>query len=403
MATSPDPDRTNGLRVLHIGKFYAPQRGGIERHVQDLAEWQIAHGIDSQVLVHQPPGRWRGERHIVNGVTVERAGCVAAPLYAPISPGFPWRLSTMIRRHRPQLLHLHLPNPSCFALLASPAARRLPWLVHWHADISPDAKDWRLHAAYRLYRPFEQAVLARAAAIVATSAAYRDASVALAPWLPKTTVIPLGLANALPSTTHPQTAPDWPAGDGIRLLAVGRLSYYKGFDTLLDALAMLRDRGAMVPRLLLVGAGEHGQRLRAQAERLALTDRVRFAGAIDDAGLQAAYAAADAFVLPSLDRSEAFGLVLLEAMRAGLPVVASAIAGSGVGHVVADGITGDLVAPGDAAALALALNRMAQMPLRRTTMGQAGQQRWKDEFSLDVSAGQIANLYRRIVDGSQPA
>ncbi|MFZ2237487.1 MAG: glycosyltransferase, partial [Dokdonella sp.] len=106
------------LRVLHIGKFYAPQRGGIERHVQDLAEWQLANGIDVQVLVHQPPGQWLGTRDVVDGVTIERAGCVAAPLYAPISPGFPLRLSSMIRRHRPQVLHLHLPNASCFALLA---------------------------------------------------------------------------------------------------------------------------------------------------------------------------------------------------------------------------------------------------------------------------------------------
>ncbi len=383
------------LRVLHFGKFYAPQRGGIERHVQDLAEWQTANGIDTQVLVHQPPGQWLGTRDVVDGVTVERAGCVAAPLYAPISPGFPLRLSSMIRRHRPQVLHLHLPNASCFALLASPAARRLPWIVHWHADISPDAKDWRLHVAYRLYRPFEQAVLKRAAAIIVTSQAYRDASVALEPWLAKTQVIGLGLRPA-PESNAP--APEWPAGDGIKLLAVGRLSYYKGFDTLLDAMALLRDRADVaMPRLLLVGEGEHGRRLREHASRLDLDDLVRFAGAIEDGLLQAAYSSADLFVLPSLDRSEAFGLVLLEAMRAALPVVASAIAGSGVGHVVADGVTGDLFASGDASALADALTRVTREPARRECMGAAGYARWRDEFSLERSASKVAELYSHVV------
>ncbi len=383
------------LRVLHIGKFYAPQRGGIERHVQDLAEWQLANAIDTQVLVHQPAGHWFGTRDVINGVTVERSGCVAAPLYAPISPAFPLRLSSMIRRHRPQVLHLHLPNPSCFALLASPAARRLPWIVHWHADISPDAKDWRLHVAYRLYRPFEQAVLKRAAAIIVTSQAYRDASVALAPWLAKSHVIGLGLGRAPDSSAR---ALAWPAGNGIKLIAVGRLSYYKGFDTLLDALALLRDRGEVqVPRLLLVGEGEHGRRLREHASRMDLDDCVRFAGAIDDGLLQAAYSSADLFVLPSLDRSEAFGLVLLEAMRAGLPVVASAIFGSGVGHVVADGHTGDLFASGSASALADALIRMTREPARRERMGLAGSARWRDEFSLERSASQIAELYSQVV------
>lgn len=388
------PASPERLRVLHIGKFYAPQRGGIERHVQDLAEWQLANGIDAHVLVHQPPGRWLGTRDVVDGVTVERAGCVAAPLYAPISPGFPRRLSSMIRRHRPQVLHLHLPNPSCFALLASPAARRLPWIVHWHADISPDAKDWRLHVAYQLYRPFEQAVLKRAAAIIVTSQAYRDASVALQPWLAKTQVIALGLRAVANSTAR---SPDWPAGDGIKLLAVGRLSYYKGFDTLLDALALLRDRGDVpMPRLLLVGEGEHGRRLREQALRLRLDDCVRFAGGVDDDALQAAYSDADVFALPSLDRSEAFGLVLLEAMRAGLPVVASAIAGSGVSHVVDDGVTGDLFAAGDASAFADALARIAREPARRERMGAAGYARWRDEFSLEHSASLVAALYARV-------
>ena len=388
------------LRVLHIGKFYAPQRGGIERHVQDLAEWQLANGIDAQVLVHQPPGHWFGTRDLVDGVTVERAGCIAAPLYAPISPSFPLRLSSMIRRHQPQALHLHLPNASCFALLASPAARCLPWIVHWHADISADAKDWRLHVAYRLYRPFEQAVLRRATAIIVTSQAYRDASVALAPWLSKTTVVALGIAP-LPDTHAAgsrESASAWPADDGLKLLAVGRLSYYKGFDTLLDALAVLRDRGdGPMPRLLLVGDGEHGSRLREHARRLKLDDCVRFAGGVDDHALQLAYESADLFVLPSLDRSEAFGLVLLEAMRAGLPVVASAIAGSGVGHVVADGVTGDLFAAGDAIALADALARMTREPTRRQRMGAAGHARWRDAFSLERSARAVREVYENVL------
>ena len=118
------------MRVLHIGKYYAPQHGGIERHVKDVSEWLVRHGVDVGVLVHQPPGTWRSRCESINGVQVRRAGCIAAPLYAPVSPTLPLQLAQAIDALQPDLLHLHLPNPSCVAALASARARKLPWIVH---------------------------------------------------------------------------------------------------------------------------------------------------------------------------------------------------------------------------------------------------------------------------------
>jgi glycosyltransferase involved in cell wall biosynthesis len=373
------------MRVLHIGKYYAPQRGGIERHTQDVAEWLVRAGVDVGVLVHQPRGQWRSTRENVNGVELCRVGCIAAPLYAPISPSFPLQLARAIDTMRPDLLHLHLPNPSCFAALASPRARALPWIVHWHADVSPDVPDWRLRAAYRVYRPFEQAVLARATSIIATSQPYLDASAALAGWRSKTRVIPLGL-DAQPDLHG--LSPAWPSADSLRLLAVGRLSHYKGFEVLIEALAQVSQAS-----LVLIGNGEDARKLRDIAARHRLGQRISFVGEIDDAGLQAAYSEADLFVLPSLDRSEAFGLVLLEAMRAGLPVIASAIPGSGVSHVVQDGVTGLLVPPGDVDSLAKAIGQMASDAPLRARLGAAGQQRWQREFTLQRSAAAVLDLY----------
>lgn len=375
------------MRILHLGKYYAPERGGIERYTQALAESCVAHGDAVSVLVHERPGQWRSAHAALNGVDVRRAGCLAAPLYTPLSPGFPFQLSRALREFRPDLLHLHFPNPSCFAALASPAARHLPWLVHWHADVPPDSLDWRLHMAYRAYRPFEQAVLKRASAIIATSRPYLEASLALAPWRAKTQVIPLGIADCAPVSATPQA---WPR-DGLRLLAVGRLSHYKGFDVLIEALASCPDAS-----LLLVGHGECERALHALVTARGLDQRIRFAGGLDDDALSAAYAAADAFILPSLDRSEAFGLVLLEAMRAGLPVIASAISGSGVGEVVADEITGLLVAPGDADALAHAIKRLAE-PALRHRLGQGGRVRWEAKFTLERSTQAMRALYRSVL------
>ena len=376
------------MRILHVGKYYAPQRGGIERHVQALAESCVRAGDAVAALVHQPPGRWRSARETIAGVEIRRVGCIAAPVYTPLSPAFPFELARALREFRPDLLHLHLPNPSCFAALAIPAARRLPWIVHWHADVPPDSPDWRLRAGYRLYRPFEQALLARAYAIVATSQAYLDASAALAPWRAKTSVVPLGVADV---PRGQRDLAQWPAGDGLRLLAVGRLGRYKGFDVLIDALGE-RPRDT----LLLVGDGECADELRARAHSRGVADRVRFAGEVDDARLASAYASADVFVLPSLDRGEAFGLVLLEAMRAALPVVASAIPGSGVGSVVVDGETGWLVPPGDARALAAAIARFDDAALRERC-GRQGRERWQASFTLERSARETRRLHAAAV------
>lgn len=373
------------MRVLHLGKYYTPQRGGIESYTQALAEWCVAHGDAVGALVHQPSGRWLRTQEMLNGVEVRRAGCLATPVYTPLSPGFPLELSRALREFRPELLHLHLPNPSCFAALASPTARRLPWIAHWHADVPPDSPDWRLRYAYRAYRPFEHAVLARAQAIIATSQPYLEASLALAPWRAKAAVIPLGIADA--ERVAPRTDL-WPARTGLRLLAVGRLSHYKGFDVLIEALAKLADA-----TLLLIGDGECERELRGLATARNLDHRIAFAGALDADALAAAYASADVFVLPSLDRSEAFGLVLLEAMRAGLPVVASAITGSGVGEVVLDGQSGLLAAPGDADALAGAIERLHDGAMR-ARLGAAGRARWESEFTLQKSAASVRAAYQ---------
>jgi glycosyltransferase involved in cell wall biosynthesis len=340
------------------------------------------------------------------GFDVTLAACHGQLLYAPLSPTFPFLLKRTLADFRPDLLHLHLPNTSAFFTLLSPAARRLPWVVHWHADIPLDTRHHMLRLAYGAYRPWERAMLRRANAIIATSQPYRDSSAALASWLEKTHVIPLGIADS-------SVASDWiaaTAGDSplfnprpsdlsppLRILAVGRLSYFKGIDVLLRAIADVAEA-----TLLVIGDGECRSSLEQQARSLGIEPRVHFAGRVDmDAAgektLRAAYEDADVFCLPSTDRAESFGLVLLEAMRARLPAIASAIAGSGVGFVVRDGETGLLVPPGDAAALANALRQLAADSGLRARMGAAGAQRWQQEFTLDRAADRVLQLYEQVL------
>ncbi|MEZ5583162.1 MAG: glycosyltransferase [Candidatus Competibacteraceae bacterium] len=234
-------------------------------------------------------------------------------LYAPISPSFPFWLARAIHAFKPALLHFHVPNTSAFWALLTPAARRLPWIIHWHSDVVSSQIDRRLALAYRLYRPWEQRLLAASRAIIVTSPNYLHASEALRPWRDKCRVIPLGLDPARiaePASNDVNHAQSRWGEASCKLLAMGRLTYYKGFEVLVRAVADIAN-----VRLIIVGKGEQHRRLEYLIETLGLGDRVVLAGSQTDAELSALWATCDIFCLPSLERTEAFGLVLLEAMR----------------------------------------------------------------------------------------
>lgn len=391
------------MRVLHIGKFYPPHPGGIERTSADLCAGLAARNVDVAMLAHAEPGERKTTETRVDNVAITRVACFGQLVYAPISPTFPLHLKNVLAEFRPDLVHVHVPNTSAFWALLSSAAKRIPWVVHWHADIPIDSRHAGLRFAYRVYRPWELALLRRAAAIVATSPDYADSSDVLRPWRDKVNVIPLGIADR-DASGDPQSANrvTWPESS-LRVLAVGRLSYFKGFDVLLRAIAKVPEA-----HLVLIGDGECMSNLRRLAGQLGIESRVEFVGRIDmtadgKARLDAAYASADIFCLPSTERAESFGIVLLEAMRAGKAILASAIPGSGVNHVVRDGETGLMVRPGDPRELADAMCRLRDDAPFRERLGTAGRRRFVDEFTLDSSVDRTLALYREILEVPHPA
>ncbi len=279
--------------------------------------------------------------------------------------------------------------------MAIPSARRLPWIVHWHADVVASAIDQRLALAYRLYRPFEQRLLATSRAVIATSPPYLEASTALASWRERCHIVPLGLNPARIADPDPAArtrAESLWGTTGFRVLAIGRLTYYKGHDVLIRATANLENS-----RVLIVGTGEHRERLTALIQSAGLGERVRLPGFQPEADLNALLASCDVLCLPSLERTEAFGLVLLEAMRFGKPVVVSDIPGSGAGWVTRQAGHGLLVPPGDAAALAAALRALQHDPDRRRTLGRAGAAALREQFGIEPVAAAVAALYRRVL------
>jgi rhamnosyl/mannosyltransferase len=223
--------------------------------------------------------------------------------------------------------------------------------------------------------------------------------VALAPWRDKCQVIPLGLDPAQlpePSKAEQLAAHHlWGDNGRLRVLAVGRLTYYKGHEVLLQAIKALPEA-----RLLLIGVGEREEKLRSLISHLELNERVTLQGGCTEAQRNALLATCDVFCLPSIERTEAFGVVLLEAMRFAKPAVASRIAGSGVGWVASDGETGKLCSPQDSASLTQALKCLMHAPEKRESFGKAGEQRFYQYFQIDRIAEKTAVLYRCVKDSN---
>lgn len=371
-------------RVLHLGKFFPPHSGGMEVYLADLIAAQRAMGLDASALVHgtplaeDPQWLWR--------VTVQ-----AKLLYAPIAVGYRSALTRAIQRYQPDVLHLHMPNNSVFWALTSPTARSIPWVVHWHSDVVVSPVRHVVALAYRLYRPFEQAVLERARRVVVTSPPYLEASEPLQQWRSKCAIVPLGL-RPFADRKENTTAEQWSTGPALRLLSIGRLAYYKGFETLVAS--AFAEPGV---QLLIAGNGEMREELQAQIERhraAGAPGNVRLLGHISDAEKKTLLETCDVFCLASKERTEAFGMVLLEAMAHGKPCLVSKLPGSGMTWLIDQSAAGITCALGDIAAWRKGLLWMANHPAERVAMGQAGHHAFLQRFTVEHSARALQREYR---------
>lgn len=385
-------------RVLHVGKYYPPVAGGIEYFLADLLKALERHGVRTAALVHNHlPGGVRPDPD--DKPLIYRTPAHGQFLYTPLSPSFPLWLHRAIRDFKPDILHLHLPNVSAFAALALPAARRLPWVTHWHSDVEGCTIDRRLSLAYRLYRPLERRILERSR-IIATSPPYLASSPTLSQWNDHSSAIPLGIdPERLPEPDTEALAwaeSLWGGRETGRILSVGRLAYYKGHDILIQATERIKDA-----KTVIVGSGPFEERLRTSARRLKIEDRITLVSNLDweshGKQLSALYATSDLLCLPSLERTESFGLVQLEAMRFGKPVVVSDIPGSGAGWVATEAGCGITVPPGDTAALAVALRSLLEDTGACGSLGARGHQSLLEQFHIDHVAGQITAEYKRML------
>jgi rhamnosyl/mannosyltransferase len=382
------------VKVLQLSKFYPPVLGGIETVAWELAEGLNRAGVSTDVLcAHQQP---RGShQRLAAGARAQydvwRAGSLGRVLSTSVAPSMPWRLRALAPQY--DIVHVHMPDPMAAAAVwaARPRGRLV---IHWHSDVI------RQRLALRAYRPLQDWLLARADAVIATSEPYARSSGPLARWQHKVHVIPIGISDNHSLACSEKAAAIRRRMRGRRIVfSLGRMTYYKGFDVLIDAAAALPDDVVV----LVGGEGELLDTYRHRVAERGLAGKVQLLGHIADDELPSHFEACDVFCMPSTVRAEAYGVAIVEAMVMGKPVVATDIPGSGVPWVNLHGRTGLNVPVRDARALAGALGSLlADEPLREQ-LGRQARERYLEQFHAGLMTERVLSLYGRLHGAALPA
>ncbi len=359
------------MRIVHVYKAYPPVFGGIEQHLRDVCEGLAARGHQVTALTVAAGRRTQISRR--GGVQLIEAAGLMTLASTPLSLMQLW----WARQLTADVVHLQMPYPPG-DLAARLAPGGPPLVVSYQSDV---VRQQRLLA---WYRPLLEQTLQRARRIIVSNPRTLDSSPWLAPHRQRCTVIPLGV-DVL------RFAPGERTAHPLRIGFVGRLRYYKGLPTLIEACAQLPD----TVECLIAGDGPQRAALEHQAHARGIAGRLRFVGDIAEAELPAFYRSLDLLVLPSHLRAEAFGIVLAEALASGVPCVSTEL-GTGTSWVNQHGTTGLVVAPGDATALAEAIRQLLADPAMRQRMATAARTRALEQFDRCAMLDRIEQVYHAV-------
>lgn len=369
------------MRIIHLSKYYKPFLGGIETVVADLAEGM--NGKDIIVLAASSDAAdYRAEKEI-SGVSVVRSRTILKVASVPIAPKY---LLDVIRLSPGSLLHVHMPNPfAALGVWLACAVGRSParLVLHWHSDV---VKQRRL---LRLYRPLQNWLLRTADRVIVTSDNYLLHSEPLKRFRCKCVVVPIGV-RGIADLVDPEAVASIKRrykGKPI-VFALGRHVYYKGFEFLIDAARSVPDKVFVIG-----GGGPDTHKYKKRVAELGLQDRVFFIGYVDAAVLPSYFAAADVFAFPSIEKSEAFGVVQLEAMSVGTPVVSTNIKGSGVPWVNQHMVSGLVCAPESGVDLAAALTEILSDPTLHQELSDGARKRFTECFTTEVMLCGTTQVY----------
>jgi glycosyltransferase involved in cell wall biosynthesis len=375
------------LRILEVVVRFFPYVGGVENTVLHLSRELVRKGHQVRVVCADEPSGGPAE---VDGI-----GVVRLPYRGKIgNTNLSWGLLDALRREEADVIHAHMPT-AWFADGAGIVAeeKKIPLVLSYNNDLVGPGLKGVIGAAYN--RWFLPRLLRRSTRIVTSNPGYGEFSPHLRPFSSKIEHIPWGVDA---KTFSPAPFPQGPERIVGFLAILDRHHRYKGLDELLHALAILRaGTGPNAPnghpvRLRVGGSGEELPRYRALAAELGVADQVDFLGFVPHEGLADFFRSCHLFALPSTDGSqEGFGLVLLEAMACGRPVLTTPVVG--MARDIETAGAGFLVPPRDAAALSVALSGLIHDEARLHEIGRRGRSLVEERFTWRAIAGRYEALF----------
>lgn len=375
------------MKVALVAPFFSPHIGGVESHVLMLGLELARKGHEVQVFTSRHADL--KEFDTVEGLPVRRIPVSSMLFDTPLTP----KLVAALQTERWDIVHAHSPPPLS-SYYAARAARKMasPLVYTHHCD--PEIPSLLGRAvSWVYYRTLLNHTLRTAARIIVYTESYAATSYAL--WKHPTALVPTGLDLSRFGPQNDGAAVRRRHGlEGKKVvLFVGRLTAHKGIQTIIEAAALT---GPEV-RYVLVGPGEFPASWARRMRQLRVEDRFVLAGKVAEPDLPAYYSACDLLVLPSLSRLEAFGLVIVEAMASGRPVVASDL--PGVREVIRDGKTGLLCEPFNADDLAAKIGALAGNDRASADMGAAGRRLAEERYSWGVIGAKIERVYKDVISG----
>lgn len=368
------------LKVLQLGKFF-PVKGGVEKVMYDLMMGLSERDVDCDMLCAMEDGN-QGE--IALNAHARLIGCKTLKTVAAtkIAPDMVSVLRKICGRY--DIIHVHHPDPmACLALFLSGYKGKV--VLHWHSDIQ------KQKILLHLYHPLQSWVIRRADVIVGTTPVYLAESPYLRKVQDKTVFLPIGVEPMCPDADGVKRIRERYRGRKI-VFSLGRLVAYKGYCFLVDAARYLDDSYVV----LIGGSGALKDELQAQIERNKLQDKVMLLGRVSDEDLPSYYGACDVFCMSSVMKTEAFGIVQIEAMSCGKPVIATKIPHSGVSWVNAHGCSGLNVTPGNSLEMAEAIKAIVEDKEAYDAYSQGAIKRYHETFTKEHMIDQCLNIYTNL-------
>lgn len=369
--------------VLHLTKYYPPYFGGVEVFTKLLAEESVKNGYETEVLSYSLDSKTSVE--LINGVKVFRAGVLFTLFSQPVSFTYIKRFFKTYKKF--DTLHFHSLNPliEFFSLFTSHKNKRV---VTFHHDFfKPGLMGFFLGISYI---PFLKLFLSQANTICTSSKFNETLFPNLKKFKEKCKTIPFGIKNPEKIITETNPNPHSINKKNNYLLFVGRLVKYKNLQTLLKAMLQVEST------LLIIGSGPEEKNLKHFCSNLGLKDKVKFISKIDsDKDLYAYFKKAQAFILPSYSYGETFGIVLLEAMALGLPLITSNNIPS-IAELNAHEVTGLQYEAGNEKDLADKINILLNDEKKRIQYGNNGREKYFANYSPEKMSSSYFEIYNKL-------